>query len=349
MSVGIIGVKNVGKTVFVSLLANTAINYTVETKKHFRYYANPEFASVIQKCIASLKLKKWPPATLKGSLAEYKFWFGYSRKFSGILNTLYDKLEKLSEAIKKLETPRRELYNIIEFNLYNLAGEDVDILFRVASLAKERGISILDELPENLKAILDCNVLVFLIDSSKITIDNTDPRYKEMLEYDGLMASLISLVAMYRSKKYGIKAGKLFPVFVLTKFDALDKKILNVTGISENIDKWLIKKSKNRKELSKRLFEFMNRFYRYTFAPSHGGDIMDVFIERPEFFVSYLMTEIEEGESVPKVVKAPDGESYDLVYSKSEYIRFIEYLGKIANEIKKTHKEPTAPVTGLGK
>jgi hypothetical protein len=61
------------------------------------------------------------------------------------------------------------------------------------------------------------------------------------------------------------------------------------------------------------------------------------------------MTEIEEGESVPKVVKAPDGESYDLVYSKSEYIRFIEYFGKIENEIKKTYKGPTAPVTGLGK
>jgi hypothetical protein len=349
MSVGIIGVKNVGKTVFASLLANTAINYTVETKEHFRYYANPEFASVIQKCIASLKLKRWPPATLKGSLVEYKFWFGYSRKFSGILNTLYDKLEKLSEAIKKLETPRRELYNIIEFGLYDLTEEDVDIIYRVASLAKERGISILDELPENLKAILDCDVLVFLIDSSKITIDNTDPRYMKMLEYDGLMASLISLVAMYRSKKYGIKAGKLFPVFVLTKFDTVDKKVLNVLGIAE-IDRWLIEKRKERKEIAERLIKLLTRFYQHTLVFAQGGPVWDIQLERTyEVFVSYLMTDHEEGIPVPKVVKAPDGESYDLVYSKSEYIRFIEYFGKIANEIKKTYKGPTAPVTGLGK
>jgi hypothetical protein len=50
------------------------------------------------------------------------------------------------------------------------------------------------------------------------------------------------------------------------------------------------------------------------------------------------MTELEEGNPVPKVVKASDGVSYGLVYSRNEYIRFIEYLGKVANEIKRTHK-----------
>jgi hypothetical protein len=44
------------------------------------------------------------------------------------------------------------------------------------------------------------------------------------------MASLIILVAVYRSRKYRSKAGKLFPVFVFifTKFDTVDKKILNL-------------------------------------------------------------------------------------------------------------------------
>jgi hypothetical protein len=347
MTVGIIGGRGTGKTVFASLLATTAINYTVETKQHFRYYATPEFTTVIQDIIASLKLRRWPPATLKGSLVEYKFWFAYSRKFSEILNTLYDNLEKLSEAIKKLETPRRELYNIIEFGLYDLAGEDVDIIFRAASLAKERGASVLDMLPENLKAVLDCDVLVFLIDSSRVTTDNTDPRYKEMLDYDGLMASLMSLVAMYRSRKYGSKAGKLFQVLVFTKFDTVDKKILNTIGISESIDKWLIEK--DRKRITESLTGFMGRFYRHTLALVYGGTLIDASLEKPEFFVSYLMTELEEGESVPKVIKASDGASYDLVYSKSEYIRFIEYFGKIANEIKKTNKGPIEPITGLGK
>jgi dephospho-CoA kinase len=110
MTVGIIGGRGTGKTVFVSLLANTAIKYSVETKEHFRYLTSPEFTPIIQDIIASLKLRKWPPDHLKNSLIGHKFWFAYSKKLNRILNTLYDNLEKLSEAIKKLETPRKELY-----------------------------------------------------------------------------------------------------------------------------------------------------------------------------------------------------------------------------------------------
>lgn len=350
MTIGIIGGRSTGKTVFVSLLATTAINYTVETKEHFRYYTTPEFTTVIQDIIASLKQKKWPPATLKGSLIEYRFWFGYSKTLGIILNTFYDKVEEIMSGIKRLEIPRRELYNIIEFGLYDVAGEDVDIIFRAASLAKEKGISVIDTIPENLKAVLDCDVLVFLIDSSRITIDNTDSRFKEMLDYDGLMASLMSLVAMYRSNKYGVKAGKLFPVFVFTKFDTVDKKVLRALNIPDNFDKWFVERGRNREEISKRLTEFMKRFYQHTLAIVYGGTIMNVPLERAQVFVSYLMTELsEEGIPSPKVVKAPDGVSYELMYSRSEYIRFIEYFGKIANEIKKTHIEPTRPVTGLGR
>ena len=112
--------------------------------------------------------------------------------------------------IKRLEIPRRELYNIIEFDVYNISGEDADVIFKAtATLAKERNLSVLEMIPDNLKAILDCDVLVFLIDSSRITIDNTDPRYIEMLDYDGLMANLVLLFVLHRSSKYGVEAVKL--------------------------------------------------------------------------------------------------------------------------------------------
>ena len=352
LTVGIIGGRGTGKTIFVSLLATTAINYAVETKEHFRYYTYPEFTTIVHDIVGSLKLRKWPPATLKGSLTEYRFWFGYSRLFSGILNKFYDNIENLVGLIKRLEIPRRELYNIIEFGVYDVSGEDVDIIFRAAALAKERGLSVLEMIPENLKAILDCDVLVFLIDSSKITTDNSDPRYKEMLDYDGLMASLMSLVALYRSSKYGVKAGKLFPVFVFTKFDTVDKKVLRALGIPDNFERWFLEKSKDRKEINERLTEFMKKFYQHTLAIVYGGTIMSVELERARVFVSYLLTDLsEEGISVPRVVRAPDGISYELVYSRSEYIRFIDYFGKIANEIKKAHKLPegVAPTTGVGK
>lgn len=349
LSVAIIGGRGSGKTVFVSLLATTAIYYSVESKEHFRYYTTPEFTTLIHNIISSLKLRKWPPATLKGSLYEYRFYFGYSKTLAEHLNKIYDNLERVISFIKKLEIPRRELYNIIEFGVYDIAGEDVDIVFRAASLAKERGISALELVPENLKSLLDCDVLVFLIDSSKVAIDNTDPRYKEMLDYDGLMASLISLVALYKST-HGASRKKIYPVLVFTKFDTVDKRVLRVLGIPDAFDKWFKEKSKNREVINETFRKFMGMFYRYSQALLYGGTLLGVELERAQIFASYLLTELgEDGIPVPKVVKNPDGVTYDLVYSMSEYIGFIDYFGKISNEIKKTTKEPGSPVTGLGR
>lgn len=349
MAVAIVGGRGSGKTVFVSLLATSAINYTVESKEHFRYYTSPEFTTVIQDIIASLKLKKWPPATLKGSLSEYRFWFGYSKVLAGFLNRFYDSLEAVTSFIKKLEIPRKELYNIIEFSLYDIAGEDVDTVFRAASLAKERGVSAIELIPENLKAILDCDVLVFLVDSSRITTDNSDPRYREMLEYDGLMASLMSLVALYKSGKYGFRTKKIYPVFVFTKFDTVDKKVLRALGIPDNFDAWV--REVSRKEISERLIKLMKMFFEHTLAIVYGGTLLGVELERAQIFLSYLFTELsDEGIPVPRVVKSVDGVSYELSYSRSEYIRFIDYFGKISDEIKKATKEFSAtPVTGLGR
>jgi len=350
MTIGIFGGRGTGKTVFVSLLATTAINYGVETKEHFRYYTLPEFTPFVHEIVESLRLKKWPPATLKGSLTEYKFYFAYSTSFSRILTSLYNRLDNLVGSIRRLNAFSGN-YNIIEFSIYDVAGEDVDTIFRSALLAKEKGSSVLDMIPENLKAILDCDVLVFLIDSSKITTDNTDSRYKEMLNYDGLMASLMSLVALYRSSKYGVKVGKLYPVFVFTKFDTVDRNVLRTLGIPDNFDTWFMN-NRDRNDINRRLIEFMRRFYEHTLAIVYGGRIMDVPLEKAQAFVSYLMTDLnEDGIPIPRVVRSRDGMSYNLVYSRSEYIRFIDYFGSIANDIKKAHRVPEgfANVTGLGR
>jgi len=344
--VSIVGGRGTGKTVFVGLLGNTAINYSVEVKQRFRYFASPEAVTKIQEIVQSLKLRQWPQATLKGSLSEYKFSFAYSKSLIGILKG------KFMGSFKRLESPEREFYNIIDFSVYDISGEDAEVVFRAASLARDRGSSVLEMIPGTLETALDCNVIVFLVDSSKTTIDNSRPEYKEMLEYDGLMASLMSLVALYRSKKYGVEAGKLFPVFVFTKFDLVDKEVLKVLGIPENFDRWLWDNSRYRTEIEERLTKLMKRFYQHTLAIIYGGVIMNVPLEKARMFVSYLMTELsEEGTPVPRVVKASDNASYDIAYSRSEYVRFIEHFGMIADKIKKARKVPeeVASVTGVGR
>jgi hypothetical protein len=126
--------------------------------------------------------------------------------------------------------------------------------------------------------------------------------------------------------------------------------VLRALGIPDNFDQWFIEKSKRREEINERLTKFMERFYQHTLALIYGGTLMGVELERAQTFVSYLTTELsEEGVLVPRVMRAPDGISYEIAYSRSEYIRFIDYFGRIAGEIKKTHKEPYSPVTSLGR
>jgi len=312
-------------------------------KEHFRYYTDPKFTATIGDIVASLKMKMWPPATLKGSLIEYRFWFGYSNTLTRWLINPWGPIDKLIEA---LNLERARLFNIVEFSLYDISGEDVDIL-RQAIARSEREESIEEILPQNLRRLLDSNVLVFLIDASKVTTDINEPTYKEMLEYDNVMAQLMSTVALHRSRRYSAKQNKLFPVFVITKFDALEPKIRRALGIPDNYHQWI--SSVNRDVIEDKVDKILYRFFQHTRALVLGGTLHGVELERAKTFVSYVETELnEEGAPVPKV-HSPDGISYEISYSRNEYVEFIKYFGKIANRIKVLHEEPGKHVVGLGR
>lgn len=63
---------------FVSLLINTAVNYSTRRKHHFRVHMDPLTNRVAGEMLKSLKKSMWPPATIMVSPLEYKFSFGYS-------------------------------------------------------------------------------------------------------------------------------------------------------------------------------------------------------------------------------------------------------------------------------
>ncbi|MEB3778739.1 MAG: hypothetical protein GSR85_00690 [Desulfurococcales archaeon] len=348
MSVAIIGGRGTGKSVFVGLLATSAINYAAERNRHFRYWTDPIFTGVIGDIVASLKLRRWPTATLKGTLSEYEFYFGYTDALRRALISGGEILEKVTRGLIK---PRKgELFNVIKFKLFDISGEDVDYVSSAVKLAKDRGVQVFDLLPPNLKMLLDVNVLVFLVDSSRVTTDIESPKYREMIEYDNLMAQLVSLVAAYKSAKYSGRVGrlKLFPVIVFTKFDMVDRKILRSLGIPDNYADWIRSHQDKREVIRDRLSKFMLKFYRHSKVLVDGGSLMGVELERAAMFISYIKTELnEEGVLVPRVY-SPDGVSYELDYSITEYKAFIEYFGKIAGEIKAERKEMEDYVTGLG-
>lgn len=341
MPVSIVGGRSSGKSVFVSLLINTAINYSTKLKYHFRVYMDPLTNKVVGEMLKSLKKSTWPPATIKGTLLEYTFSFGYSNIFQ----------RALLQGLKTIGIPVSpgDFFDVVTFKLIDIAGEDVETLSKQLEEAKSSGSSFLDYISPTLRYALNSDVIVFLIDAEKITDDRNDKRYDEMINYDILMSQLYSFLAVYR-KEYMKKDTPLFPVFVVTKFDALDPAIKRGLGIPPEPMAWLEKLGQSR-ELRWSFFEnFMRRFYRQSLSQIFGAVLKGIKLEDAPLFISYVATELnEDGILVPKVVKK--AHANELVYSESEYEAFITYFGKIAGKIsdKKTRPEERfADAVGIG-
>lgn len=341
MPVSIVGGRSSGKSVFVTLLINTAINYSTKMKYHFRVYMDPLTNRVVGEMLKSLKKSSWPPATLKGTVLEYTFSFGYSNLLQ----------RSLLQGLKTIGVPVSpgEFFDTVTFKLIDIAGEDVEMLSKYLEEAKRAGVDLSDQIPPSLRYALDSDVIVFLIDSEKITDDRSDRRYDEMINYDILMAQLYSFVASYRSE-YKKREVPLYPVFVLTKFDALDPRIRDGLGIPPDIMKWVERLGSDRR-LRWSFFEtFMRKFYRQSLSQIFGVALKGVKLEDAPMFISYVATELnEDGILVPKVVKR--AQAIEVLYSETEYEAFIDYFGKIAGRIsdkKRSAAERYTDAIGIG-
>jgi hypothetical protein len=343
LPVGIVGDRGSGKSVFVSLLATTATSYTNAKPDEFRYFTSPAFTRKVGDIMSSLKMGTWPSATLKGTLSQYKFSFGFKRRFS--------ELEKLG----------RKPFDVMTFSIYDISGEDVQIIKQISKSLTQTGsdLNLVEDLPENLRTILDCHVLVFLIDGSKITTEARSKRYQDMLDYDTVMATLISLVGTYKSMKAKqLKTeAKLYPAFVITKFDLIDTKILLAIGLSPQYAAVAAKgghgltslfrenESRERAEYGTTL---MDKFFGHTLALIRGAKLINVDFDKARFFFSHVRTELSE-DGLPIPTLKTEGVSHELNYSDSEYMEFIRYLGTVAKKSPdKSEDVQAGDVAGLG-
>jgi hypothetical protein len=349
MPVSIVGGRSSGKSVFVALLINTAINYGATNKDDFKLYRDATTCTITGEMLASLKKSLWPPATIKGSLLEYNFSFGYIRPLA---KKLMETEVKVRETIRRIneksgKTVRSKYYNEFPFKLVDIAGEDVELLNRFLEESKNTGVPISEAVAPSLLSALSSDVIVFLIDCEKIATDRKDPRYAAMLDYDTLMSSLVAFVSKYRSMREKQKAG-LYPVFVLTKFDGIDPSIRKGLGVSEDFVQWVEKLGNDRSFRLKFFNNFMASFFRSTLVAIRGASLAGTELEDGPIFISYALTELnDEGILVPKVVRK--GQANEIMYSELEYERFIRYLGKISKDLSDKKKPETESLAvGIG-
>jgi len=339
MPVAILGDRGCGKTVFLSLLYDAQVEYTNKTKGKFRFYANPGFTNTMGKVINSMATQNWPEATIKGLLAKYWFLYGYQNMLGK--------------------------YNTLKFTVYDIAGEDVNIVNDlIAPYKSGGGIESInyDDLPDGLKTLLDCNVLVFIIDLSRINAEPKSEEFKRMLSYDTTMATLISLVAEYKAKKacgLSEEQRKLYPLFVFTKFDMVEKKIFDGLKLAPKYPRlekkpidivggWFDLQSKSFIERIEYGDVLMEAFYRQTLALKRGCPLVNVDFDKSAYFFSEIQTEKDEdGLPVPSIVL--EGVKARLKYSIDEYKAFINYFKEIADKMHDEVREEQefSPVTDV--
>ena len=294
-----------------------------------------------------LKMRKWPPLTTKGTLSGYYFTFGYQKRLGSHLE------KPVRTATRGRIKPSVGLsYNRVNFKIYDIAGEDVTYIKQIVEKRAHDspGMTFANALAAspnpNLKTILDCDVLVFLIDSSRITAKVNSEAYKRMLDYDVVMSTLISAVSEYKGSQ---PRGTIYPLFIFTKFDAVESGLLESVGLPSQYEEWAkragegrsFRHMRDRTEAKRREYavKLMGKFYGRTLNLIYGGKLRGVDFDDAQYFFSKINTELnEDGIPVPTIRAQKGKTGNDVDYSYDEYKAFIKYFQKIA---KKMHKEPS--------
>src|SRR6266704_2793113 len=154
-----------------------------------------------------------------------------------------------------------------------------------------------------------------------------------------LLKSVVVAFQTYKKQEYdrlkdsGVKADapRIYPAFVLAKFDTLKDDVLARLGLHRGFPEG----KRQRKEYAEALLRV---FVPQTLSQIRGGKIAGVSMDKSAYFLSWVRTEQQEGmEPVgqPKIVRtgfAPEGGGEpDFAYD--EYVEFIEHFRDIAHKI----------------
>src|SRR6266699_1218420 len=216
MPCALLGDRASGKTTFLGLLYAAQVKYGTGVTDDFRFHAPIQSLNVMSAVYEGMKDGRFPSATLKEEITELGFVFGYLRKVVG----------KLPYYIRQQNWVHP--FSTLRFSAYDVSGEDIEEFI-------ETGIASRPLIQQLLKSV----VVAVLVDCSKMTTEIDTPAYKKMLRYDSTVAKLLVSFQTYKKQEYdrlkdsGVRADapKIYPVFVLSKFDTLRDDVLARLGL----------------------------------------------------------------------------------------------------------------------
>ncbi len=170
---------------------------------------------------------------------------------------------------------------------------------------------------------LDADVLVVLVDGTKLAAAKMDPKSAPLAACDERVTAL--LIAIQRWRSSGGRA-LLHPVFVFSKFDAVPASVLQAADLDPTPPG--VRKSGARSAYAKALLE---RNLPRTLATLGGPTGKKLRFAAPSCVFSQVRTEAKDSHAARAIqLRRMDGGNWEPEYSRDEYVAFLEEIGEIA-------------------
>lgn len=304
LRVAIVGDHGSGKTTFLGLLYAALVSSGSSQQDDLRFHVAYESLDEITAVFQRLMSGAFPDAATKEGLHELHLELDAPGSARGFLSRLGNRKGAKDQAAT------------ISFSLPGSLDEESPGLHHGSTFGTGRW-----------RDALDADVLVMLADATKLAAGGGDPKTRPPAAYDARLEALFIAIQRWRSS-----GGRplLYPVFVVSKFDAVRHEVLRAANVEAAPPS--VGKDGPRAAYGLAL---LNPHLPRTLAVLGGPTGKKLRFAPTAFVFSHVRTETK-GAGQPERIRlrqAP-GAGWEPDYARAEYVGFLERVGRIASGTK---------------
>jgi len=298
----IVGDRESGKTTFLAFLYTAQVRSGSDRADDFRFHVAYESIDEISGVFQQVMSGNFPDSAAKEGIRSISFHLGYRRSGWGIWSRLRS----------PGWTPGAPAS--LQFILLRNLEDEMDRFRKGSSLGNAM-----------LRDVLGSEAIAILVDGRKLARAGEDRQLGPMGKYDGAVEAL--LTALQRSRGRG-SGTSLHPLFVFTKFDAVDPGALRAAAVEGEPPE--VRKAGLRTAYGEALLDhnLPNTMARVRAPEPHG-----MRFTTPSYFFSWVRTEAAAPGRRERIrLRRGEGGGWEPDYSKDEYLALLECLWRIARD-----------------
>jgi hypothetical protein len=300
----VVGDRGSGLTTFVGLLYTAQVRLGTEEADEFRFHADRETIRELEAIYGELGAGRFPEREFNWEEHPLSFVLGFRNGRLGGFS------RHRSEEEGGFGTVRIQVGGISTQELAELREHDA-------------------VLEESTRRLLRSQMVVLLVDASRLLPAAEAPPPPALARYDTMLAATLDLVGRFLSAERSRKARTMYPLFVLTKLDRCPAETLaQLEAPPAAPSTWA---PDDRARFGERVLERYLPETRKLLGPSGRGTRLVK--EPPLWFFSYLR--VTEGVGAPRIERrsrAPVG-GWEPEYPFEEYRALIEHLASLAQRL----------------